>query len=168
MLSDNLIHQEQTIGENSYHIVTFKYHTENDKTIVDGEIKVTTLDENKVNEIDEEVKLIEKDQVNKLLEGLSQLGLNDISQASTMIGAQTLIEVAHDTEKAYKVEQSAILCTIMSNLLLHSSAFSEVESYYQYTHYKEYCACDSHEMEILSFEDIDKAFGVVRILNPLS
>lgn len=159
MLSDSLIKQIQQINSDYYHIVTYTYHKDLGD---DHEVTVTTIDNNKVDSSLDVVKFIEKVQITNLLEGLSYLGINEVSQASS-INATILIDVAKDDNKISKVESSAILCTIMSNLLLHTEMFSALMPY---PHYDEKCAALDEDMEILSFEDIHAALLLVRS-NPL-
>ena len=168
MLSDNLIHQTQSVTNDmsgpKYHIVTYRYrmnnlHPEDPNA---DEVTVTIKDDNKVDETGEFVNFIEKEEIVNLLEGLAALGINEVSHASNING-DILIEIATDEtgSKLEKVEQSAILCTIMSNILLHNTSFSYIDTMYHYTHYEEHCVADNQYMEILSFEDIHNALGKV-------
>lgn len=168
MLSDNLIHQTQSVTNDmsgpKYHIVTYTYRINNlhpgDPNA--DEVTVTIKDDNKVDETGDIVKFIEKEQIVNLLEGLTALGINEVSQASE-INADILVTVAkNENGEISKVENSAILCTIMSNILLHNERFAYLE--FPYKHYEEYCAADNAHMEILSYVDIHNALEIVASL----
>lgn len=112
LLSENLAEQTQTFNagttdEKTLGIVTYTY--------VDSGTEQYNVTLNVL-----ETKYVVKDEIKKLLNGLQILGIDNMSQAST-ITLDSLAAIASSVDKRQSVYDSTILSTIISNILVNQT-----------------------------------------------